>query len=88
MRGNSHVRCGAGENSEMISKNYLSLSGAKEYGITDHHIIGVLTGVIRNGKTISVNNKNYRLYVHLWCDFFHVRALILRVKNYLKRRIK
>ena len=53
----------------------------KEYGITDHHIIGVLTGVIRNGKTISVNNKNYRLYVHLWCDFFHVRALILRVKN-------
>ena len=24
----------------------------KEYGITDHHIIGVLTGVIRNGKTI------------------------------------
>ena len=60
----------------------------KEYGITDHHIIGVLTGVIRNGKTISVNNKNYRLYVHLWCDFFHVRALILRVKNYLKRRIK
>ena len=60
----------------------------KEYGITDHHIIGVQTGVIRNGKTISVNNKNYRLYVHLWCDFFHVRALILRVKNYLKRRIK
>ena len=60
----------------------------KEYGITDHHIIGVLTDVIRNGKTISVNNKNYRLYVHLWCDFFHVRALILRVKNYLKRRIK
>lgn len=60
----------------------------KEYGITNRHIIGVLTGVIRDGKTISVNNKNYRLYVHLWCDFFHVRALILRVKNYLKRRIK
>ena len=25
MTGNCHVRCGAGENSEMISKNYLSL---------------------------------------------------------------
>ena len=25
MRGNSHVRCGAGENSEIISKSYLSL---------------------------------------------------------------
>ena len=33
MRGNSHVRCGAGENSEMISKNYLSLSGAKSQGM-------------------------------------------------------
>ena len=27
MTGNCHVRCGAGENSEMISKNYLSLFG-------------------------------------------------------------
>ena len=27
MTGNYHVRCGAGENSEMISKNYLSLFG-------------------------------------------------------------
>lgn len=25
MRGNSHVRCGAGENLEIISKSYLSL---------------------------------------------------------------
>ena len=25
MRGNSHVRCGAGENSAIISKSYLSL---------------------------------------------------------------
>lgn len=60
----------------------------KEYGITDRHIIGVLTGIVRGGKTISVDDKKYRLYVHLWCDFFHVRALILRAKNYLKRRTK
>lgn len=60
----------------------------KEYGITDSHIIGVLTGIVRDGKTISVNDKKYRLYVHLWCDFFPIRALILRAKNYLKRRMK
>lgn len=60
----------------------------KEYGITDRHIIGVLTGIVRDGKTVSVNNKKYRLYVHLWCDFFPVRALILRAKNYLKRQKK
>lgn len=60
----------------------------KEYGIADRHIIGVLTGIVRGGKTISMNDKKYRLYVHLWCDFFHVRALILRVKNHLKRQTK
>ena len=40
MTGNYHVRCGAGENSEMISKNYLSLFGSMrdtkpEIGITE-----------------------------------------------------
>ena len=33
MRGNSHARCGAGENLEITSKDYLSLSGAKSQGI-------------------------------------------------------
>jgi len=52
----------------------------KEYGITDRHIIGVLTGIVRNGKEISVSDWHYRLYVHLWCDFFCVRSVILWVK--------
>ena len=33
VRGNSHARCGAGENPEITSKDYLSLSGAKSQGI-------------------------------------------------------
>ena len=33
MRGNSHVRCGVGENLEITSKDYLSLSGAKSQGM-------------------------------------------------------
>ncbi|SEH38390.1 hypothetical protein SAMN02910265_00230 [Ruminococcus flavefaciens] len=64
---------------------------SKEYGITDKHIIGVLSGVVRNGKEISVNDRKYKLYVHLWCDFFPLRAFILKAKRlpkWLKRRIK
>ena len=54
----------------------------REYGITDDMILGVMTRVIRDEKTIDVNtNKLYKLYVHLWCDFYHVRVAIL----YLKR---
>lgn len=60
----------------------------REYGITDRHIIGVLTGIVRDGKEISVQDRKYRCYVHLWCDFFYVRACILRVTHFLKRRLK
>ena len=59
-----------------------------ETGITDRHIIGVLTGIIRNGKMLSLKSLKYRLYVHLWCDFFPIRAFIIRVRNFLKRRLK
>lgn len=49
----------------------------REYGITDAQILGVMTRVIRNGKSIYPTDWNYKLYVHLWCDFYHVRAAIL-----------
>jgi len=60
----------------------------REYGITDKHIIGVLTAVIRDGRQIPVTDGKYRFYVHLWCDFFYARAFILRTKYYLKRLLK
>ena len=53
----------------------------REYGISDRHIIGVLEAIVRDGKTIPVTDKKYRAYVHLWCDFFYVRAGILYVKH-------
>ena len=57
----------------------------KEYGISDRHIIGVLSAVIRDGKEVPVSSLKYRIYVHIWCDLFPVRALIVRVLNKLKR---
>ena len=57
----------------------------KEYGIQDRHIIGVLTAVIRNGKEIKVTDTKYRLYVHLWCDLFPVRAFIVHVISKIRR---
>ncbi|MGN1410898.1 MAG: S24/S26 family peptidase [Oscillospiraceae bacterium] len=59
-----------------------------EYGITDQNIIGVLVGFIRDGKEISVTNKKYLLYVHMWCDFFIIRASILMAKHLLKKLLK
>ncbi|MBQ3762465.1 MAG: S24/S26 family peptidase [Clostridia bacterium] len=53
----------------------------REYGITDAQILGVMTRVIRDGKSIYPTNWKYRFYVHLWCDFYHVRAAILYAKK-------
>ena len=61
---------------------------SREYGITDRHIIGVLTGIIRDGREIPVTDRKYRIYVHLWCDFFPVRAFFIRIRQFLKRRLK
>lgn len=60
----------------------------KEYGITDRHIIGVLKAVVRDGKELSVDSIKYRMYVHLWCDFFPVRAFILHGKSYIRRHFR
>ena len=49
-----------------------------ERDVTDDMILGVMTRVIRNGKDIYMDNPWYRLYVHVWCDCWPVRMLILR----------
>lgn len=53
----------------------------REYDITDRHILGVLKGVTRDGRYISVTDKKYLFYVHLWCDFFYLRAALIWIKE-------
>ena len=60
----------------------------KEYGISDKHIIGVLAAVVRNGREITMNDRKYRLYVHLWCDLFPLRAFIVHAVHKLKRMVR
>lgn len=57
----------------------------REYGVKEEQILGVMTKVIRDGVTISVTDRKYQRYVHLWCDFFYIRAAILWMKIALHR---
>lgn len=59
---------------------------SKETGITDRHILGVLTARIRDGKELSMRGWRCRLYAHLWCDLFPLRALVLKVIYVLKQK--
>ena len=58
---------------------------SRETGITDRHVLGVLTAVIRDRKELSVNDWRYRLYVRLWCGLFPMRVFLLRGIFVLKR---
>lgn len=63
----------------------------REFGVQEDWIFGVLTGIIRDGKTIPVTDRRYRLRVHLLCDFFWVRVFVIRFRSLLrkiKRKIK
>ena len=60
----------------------------KETGVTDRHVIGVLTAVVRDGKELSVKDRRYRLYVLLWCGLFPLRALLLKSLRVMKRAAK
>ncbi len=61
---------------------------AKEYGVTDRQILGVLTAVIRDGKEVPVTDRRYRLYVRVWCGLFPLRAFALRGLHILKRILR
>lgn len=56
----------------------------KEY-VDDDHILGVMTSIVRDGKTINVTDRGYLAYVHLWCDLYPVRFFFLRGRAFLSR---
>ena len=60
----------------------------REYGVTDGMILGVMTRVIRDGKSIYTTDWKYRLYVHLWCDLYPVRIAILLCRKYARAAVK
>ena len=56
-----------------------------ERDITDDRILGVMTRVVRDGRSIQMDDRLYQMYVHLWCDFYPARMEILRCKFRTRR---
>lgn len=67
--------CLCGDNQTMI-----------EYPIYPEQIFGVVSGIIRKGKTISTNNIRYRIASFTWTNFIKLRPFIL--KSYIKMKRK
>jgi len=76
---------------EVRENDYVILGdncAAKEYGITDEQIIGVMTSLVRNGKEIDLNGFGYKLYVRVWCALAPIRIICNRICGALKRVVK
>lgn len=56
----------------------------REKDVTDEMIIGVLTGLVRDGKKFDFNSVKYKFYSFFCCYFYYPKAVVL----YLKYRIK
>ena len=71
-----------------VKKNGYVICGDNRWwkeNVPDEWIVGVVTEFYRREEHIYITDRKYRLYVHLWCDFFWIRVLILRVKHILQR---
>lgn len=59
--------------------------------VSDNQILGILTSIKRNNKTVIVKNLYYRVFVFLWCNPIGGRRIVLTTRlltSKLKRGIK
>lgn len=57
---------------------------SNETGIRDEQMLGVLSGVIRSGKEISVNSFGYKLYSYFWYYTYYLRKIIIKIKRCIR----
>lgn len=58
----------------------------KEHGITDQNMLGILHSVVRKGKEIKTTDMKYKIYTHIWCDFFLIRMIVLLIRRIFSRK--
>lgn len=63
----------------------------KGESVKESQVLGVLTQVVRDGKTVTPEDPAYRRYVHLWCDLYPVRMGLFFLRDgarHVARRAK
>ncbi len=59
----------------------------KEY-VKREQVRGIAVRFYRKGKWYDVNNKWYRLYVHIWVDFLFIKRPVFYVRDKIKKFIR
>lgn len=61
---------------------------AKEYGIRDEDIIGILSYFMRKGKMVKVTDFSYRMYSYIWVAVHPTVIFSKRIVRKLARKIR
>ncbi len=61
---------------------------AKEYKISDKHIIGVVKSIKRKHKSFSVDKLSYKIYSQIWIILLPIRNIIMFPIRRMKRLYK
>ncbi len=73
-----------------VSENGYTLTGDAQWELeTDlpkDHVLAVMTGFVRKGKTVDCDNFGYRVYVALWLWLLPLRPHIVRAFRFFHRR--
>ena len=56
--------------------------------VREEQILGVLTGVIRDGKELSFDDWRYRLYLNTWCRWYPLRIPLVSGKHFAGRCLR
>ncbi len=76
-----------------VHSDYYTICGDNRWQkekVPNEWIVGVMKGFYRGEKFIPASSFLYKLYVHIWCDFYFIRGGILYLKGLpgrLKKRI-
>ena len=49
---------------------------------------GIATRFYRKGKWYDVDNKWYRLYVHIWVDFLFIKRPLFYIRDKIKNKLR
>lgn len=56
--------------------------------ITDDDILGVMKRIVKDGKSITMDDPRYRLYTHLWCDCYPLRMFLQRGMSFVRHHLR
>jgi len=56
--------------------------------VKPEQIYGIVTEFSHKGKWYKIDNRLYRIYVHLWVDLLFIKRPVFRLRDKLKRKFK